>query len=73
MPVNLLIIRSLINLHRYYGEEFTVECPTGSGRRLTLLQVARELARRLLAIFRQGPDGSRPLYGGSTRFQADPH
>jgi hypothetical protein len=73
MPVNLLIIRSLINLHRYYGEAFTVECPTGSGRLLTLLQVARELARRLLAIFRTAPDGNRPLYGGSAKFQADPH
>ena len=73
MPVNLLIIRSLINLHRYYSEEFTVKYPTESDNLLTLLQVAQDLARRLISIFRQGPDGSRPLYGGSTKFQADPH
>jgi hypothetical protein len=73
MPVNLLIIRALINLHRYYGERFKVECPSGSGRLLTLLEVAEDLARRIFAIFRRGPDGKRPLYGGTEKFQADPH
>jgi hypothetical protein len=73
MPINVLIVRSLLNLHRYYGEEFKVECPTGSGRLVTLLQVAQELGRRLISIFRQRPDGTRPVYGGTTKFQADPH
>jgi hypothetical protein len=72
MPINLLIIRALINLHRYYGERFKVECPSGSGRLLTLLEVASEIARRIFAIFRRGPDGRRPLYGGTEKFQADP-
>jgi hypothetical protein len=73
MPINLLIIRALINLHRYYGERFKVECPSGSGRLLTLLEVAVEIAQRIFAIFRRGPDGRRPLYGGTEKFQADPH
>jgi hypothetical protein len=73
MPINLLIIRALLNLHRYYGEHFKVECPSGSGRLLTLFEVAIEIAQRIFAIFRRGPDGRRPLYGGTEKFQADPH
>jgi len=73
MPINVLIIRALINLHRYYGERFKVECPSGSGRLLTLLEVAVEIARRIFAIFRRGADGRRPLYSGTEKFQADPH
>jgi hypothetical protein len=64
---------SLLNLYRYYGDGFTIECPTGSGRWLTLLQVAAEIARRIFAIFHRGPDGRRPLYGSAEKFQTDPH
>jgi hypothetical protein len=72
-PVNLLIIRALLVHYRYYGDELKVECPTGSGRMMTLFEVARELANRLVAIFLRGPDGRRPVYGGTTKFQDDPH
>ncbi|KAB2347516.1 MGH1-like glycoside hydrolase domain-containing protein [Actinomadura rudentiformis] len=73
VPMNALIIRALLNLHAYYGDEFTVECPTGSGRRMTLFEVSEELTRRLTAIFLRGPDGRRPVYGGQHVFHSDPH
>jgi hypothetical protein len=73
MPVNGLIVRALLQYYAYYGDSFTIECPTGSGRRMTLYQVAEELARRLSAIFLRGPDGKRPVYGGTRLFQEDPH
>jgi hypothetical protein len=73
MPVNALIVRALLQYFMYYGDAFTVECPTGSGRQLNLYQVAEELARRLANIFLRGGDGRRPVYGGSHKFQEDPH
>jgi hypothetical protein len=73
MPVNALIIRALVQYYAYYGDGFTVECPTGSGRRMTLYQVAEEIGRRLAAIFLRGEDGRRPVYGGTEKFQTDPH
>jgi hypothetical protein len=73
MPVNALIIRALLNYYAYYGDDFTVECPTGSGRRMNLYQVAEEIARRGCNIFLQGKDGRRPVYGGSRKFQEDPN
>ncbi|WP_129774514.1 MGH1-like glycoside hydrolase domain-containing protein [Peristeroidobacter soli] len=73
MPVNGLIIRALIQYYTYYGEDFTVECPTGSGRHMNLYQVAEELARRLAAIFQRDANGRRPVYGGTEKFQTDPH
>jgi hypothetical protein len=73
MPVNTLIVRALINYYAYYGDSFTVECPTGSGRRMNLYEVAAEITRRLTATFLRGPDGRRPVYGGCTVFQEDPH
>ncbi|HET6574815.1 MAG TPA: glucosidase, partial [Fimbriiglobus sp.] len=73
MPVNALIIRALLQYYAYYGDGFTVECPTGSGRRMTLYQVAEEIGRRLAAIFVRDPDGRRPVYGGTEKFQHDPH
>ncbi|HUM01782.1 MAG TPA: glucosidase [Thermoanaerobaculia bacterium] len=73
LPVNALILRALLHFYNYYGDEFTVECPTGSGRRMTLFEVAREIARRVVAIFLRGPDGRRPVYGGAGTFQTDPH
>ncbi len=73
MPVNALILRALMQYHSYYGPEFTVECPTGSGRQLNLHQVAEEIARRLGNIFLQDKDGRRPVFGGTRKFQEDPH
>jgi len=73
MPVNGLIIRALLQYYAYFGDGFTVECPTGSGRRMTLYQVAEELSARLAAIFLRGGNGERPVYGGTRKFQEDPH
>jgi hypothetical protein len=73
MPVNALIIRALLQYYLFYGDSFTVECPTGSGRQMTLYQVAEELARRLGSIFLRDKDGRRPVYGGTRKFQEDPH
>jgi hypothetical protein len=73
MPVNGLIIRALLQYYLYYGDEFKIECPTGSGRLMTLYQVAEELARRLAKIFLKDRDGRRPVYGGTRKFQEDPH
>src|SRR5437867_10900008 len=71
-PVNYLLIESLQKFHYYYGDDFKVECPTGSGKMMTLWQVAEELSRRLNRLFLQGPDGQRPVYGGNPIFQNDP-
>jgi hypothetical protein len=73
MPVNGLIVRALINLYGFYGDEFTVECPTGSGRHMTLFEVAQELVRRLTGTFLRDANGQRPVYGGIAKFQEDPH
>jgi hypothetical protein len=73
MPVNGLIIRGLLNLYAFYGDDFTVECPTGSGNRMTLFEVARDLTRRLSASFLRDASGRRPVYGGCAKFQDDPH
>jgi hypothetical protein len=73
MPVNGLIIRALLQYYRYYGNDFTVESPTGSGRQMNLYQVAEEISRRLANIFLQDKDGRRPVYGGTRKFQEDPH
>jgi hypothetical protein len=72
-PINYLIIESLQKFHHYYGDEFKVECPTGSGTWRTLDQVARELSRRLIRLFTRDGGGRRPVYGGTTTFQRDPH
>jgi len=73
MPVNGLIIRALLQYYGYYGDDFTIECPTGSGRQMTLYQVAEELSHRLANIFLRDKDGRRPVYGGTRKFQEDPH
>ena len=73
MPVNQLIIRALFNLYQFYGDDFKVECPTGSGKYMTLLEVAKEIAHRLTGIFLRDSNGKRPVYGGTTKFQTDPH
>jgi len=69
----MLIVQSLRRLYRYYGDALTVECPTGSGRRMNLWEVAAEIARRLSRIFLRGSDGCRPVYEGTAKFQDDPH
>jgi hypothetical protein len=69
----VLLIRGLPNLYGFYGDDFKVECPAGSGNRMTLFEVAREIARRLSAIFLRDASGRRPVYGGSAKFQDDPH
>jgi mannosylglycerate hydrolase MGH1-like protein len=73
MPVNGLIIRALLQYHTYYGDAFTIECPTGSGRQMNLYQVAEEIARRLASIFLRNREGRRPVHGGAKKFQEDPH
>jgi hypothetical protein len=72
-PVNYLIIESLQKFHHYYGNDFTVECPTGSGRFLTIEQVAEELGNRLKRIFLRDAAGNRPVFNHQPRLQADPH
>src|SRR5438094_3860632 len=72
-PLNYLIIESLQQFHYYYGDDFKVECPTGSGRMMNLLEVATEISRRLARIFLRGPDGRRPVFGDVQEFQTDPH
>ena len=69
----MLIVQSLRRLYSYYGDALTIECPTGSGRQMTLWEVAGEIARRLSSIFLRGPEGRRPVYGLTQKFQADPH
>jgi len=71
-PMNAMVIRALLQFYSYYGDAFTVECPTGSGHRLTLFEVAKEIARRLGGVFRRGPDGRRPVFGDARKFQTDP-
>jgi hypothetical protein len=73
MPNNFLLIEALLKYHVYYGEDFTIECPTGSGNRMTLGGVAKELSRRLGSIFLPLDGRQRPCHGTFERFQEDPH
>ena len=73
MPVNGLIVRALLQYYSYYGDDFAIECPTGSGRQMNLYQVAEEITRRLTGIFLRDEAGRRPVYGGARKFQDDPH
>ena len=73
MPVNLLLIRGLLNMYQFYGDDLRVECPTRSGNYLTLYEVAKEISRRLTTIFLRDEQGRRPVYGGTRKFQEDPH
>jgi hypothetical protein len=73
MPVNYLIIESLQKFHHYYGDDFTVECPTGSGRYLTIDGVASELSARVTRLFLRNEEGKRPVFGDNARVQNDPH
>jgi hypothetical protein len=71
-PVNYLLIQSLKRYHDFYGNEYKVECPTGSGNRMNLLEVARELERRLISLFEPDAEGNRPAHGGDERYRNDP-
>jgi len=73
MPVNGLIIRGLLNMYPFYGDDFKVECPTGSAKYMNLYEVAKEIARRTASIFLRDSNGKRPVYGGTKKFQEDPY
>jgi hypothetical protein len=73
MPVNAMIIRALLNFYLYYGDNFKIECPTGSGKMMNLFEVSKEIADRLASTFTRDEHGRRPVYGGTEKFQADPH
>jgi hypothetical protein len=73
LPVNFLILRALGSYYSYYGDSVLVECPTGSGRLMNLYQVAEEIAGRIVKIFVKDQNGQRPVYGGTKKFQEDPH
>jgi hypothetical protein len=73
MPVNIMIIRALQNYYLYYGDNFKIECPTGSGKMMNLFEVSKEIADRLSRIFLRNEEGRRPVYGGTEKFQNDPH
>ena len=72
-PMNALLIRALFQFYACYGDAFRVECPTGSGRLMTLFEVAREISDRLQRIFVRDETGRRPVFGGTEKFQNDPH
>jgi hypothetical protein len=73
MPVNALLIRALLSFYLYYGDNFKIECPTGSGKLMNLFEVSQEIADRLSRIFTRDERGRRPVYGGTEKFQSDPH
>ncbi|MDA8104735.1 MAG: glucosidase [Nitrospiraceae bacterium] len=73
MPVNAVIIRALLQYYLYYGDNFKIECPTGSGKMMNLFEVSKEISDRLSRIFLRNEQGKRPVYGGSEKFQNDPH
>jgi Glycosyl hydrolase family 63 C-terminal domain len=73
MPVNGLIIRALLQMYPFYGPDFKVECPTRSGNYMTLFEVAKEIAHRNASMFLRNANGQRPVYGGTKKFQQDPH
>jgi len=72
-PLNYLMIESLQRFHHYLGDDYKVECPVGSGRMMTLWEVASDISRRLARIFLRGDDGRRPAHGGEERYRSDPH
>ncbi|MGB8223009.1 MAG: glucosidase, partial [Polyangiales bacterium] len=73
MPVNIMIIRALLQFYLYYGDNFKIECPTGSGKTMNLFEVSKDIADRLSRIFLRNEQGERPVYGGTGKFQSDPH
>ena len=73
MPVNFLIIRALLKFYWYYGDNFKIECPTGSGRMMNLFEVTEEIFGRVTRLFLRDSSGHRPVYGSSKKFLEDPH
>jgi hypothetical protein len=73
MPVNAVLIRALLSFYLYHGDNFKIECPTGSGKLMNLFEVAHEITHRLTRIFLRDESGRRPVYGGTEKFQTDPH
>src|SRR5512139_431655 len=73
MPGNAIIIRSLLNFYGYYGDNFKIECPTGSGKLMNLFEVAKEISDRLTQIFRRDERGRRAVFGGTEKLHTDPH
>ncbi|BAU63366.1 hypothetical protein STA3757_07300 [Stanieria sp. NIES-3757] len=73
MPMNILLLKGLLQFYSYYGDDFTVEYPTGSGKYLTLYEIANCISERIVSIFLKDESGRRPLYGGAEKFQTDPH
>jgi hypothetical protein len=73
MPINLMLIRALQQFYLFYGDNFKIECPTGSGNEMNLFEVSKELSRRLTSTFTRDEHGKRPVYGGTEKFQSDPH
>jgi len=73
MPVNAILLRGLLNFYLYYGDNFKIECPTGSGKLMNLFEVSKEIAGRLGRIFLRDGQGRRPVHGGTEKFQTDPH
>jgi hypothetical protein len=73
MPVNVLIVRALLNLYAFYGDDFKIQCPTSSGRFMTLFEAAKEIQSRLAGTFLRDASGRRPVYGGTKKFQEDPY
>jgi hypothetical protein len=72
-PMNYLLIESLQRFHHYYGDDFRVECPTGSGKFLSIKEIAAELRNRLCRLFSRDSNGRRPVFGANEKFQNDPH
>ena len=73
MPVNVMLLRALLNYYLYYGDNFKIECPTGSGKLMNLFEVAKNIGERLSSTFFRNDQGRRPVYGGTEKFQSDPH
>jgi hypothetical protein len=73
MPVNAILLRALLSFYLYHGDNFKVECPTGSGKMMNLFEVGQEIANRLMNIFLKDKEGRRPVYGGTEKFQTDPY
>jgi len=73
MPVNFLLYTSLMRLGAYYGDSFTIECPTGSGHLISLFEVAKELGERLIGTFIKDSSGRRAVFGDAEKFQTDPN
>jgi hypothetical protein len=72
MPINYLVIEALQKFHHYYGDDFKIECPTGSGKLMSISDVADELSRRLTKLFLKGGDGQRPVLKTHPKLAGDP-